>query len=169
MAVSLSPRLLATVRARALQRQLAVRKLLVVMEVEEKRAVAAMLLLVRAPMRVRSLGMEVRTVQLVIQPRETKAEMRVGAMARKMLETRVRKREETKAEMRVGKRPVVSPRTEKGPMTMQLETMLPARAERVRNPRALQLRLQCSALTPSVRARIWLLGMRKQLHGRCRV
>ena len=75
MAVSVRPRLLATVRARALQRQLAVRKLLVVMEVEEKRAVAAMLLLVRAPMRVRSLGMEVRTVQLVIQPRETKVEM----------------------------------------------------------------------------------------------
>ena len=66
MAVSVRPRLLATVRTRALQRQLAVRKLLVVMEVEEKRAVAAMLLLVRAPMRVRSLGMEVRTVQLVI-------------------------------------------------------------------------------------------------------
>ena len=62
MAVSVRPRLLATVRARALQRQLAARKLLVVMEVEEKRAAAAMLLLVRALIRVRSLGMEVRTV-----------------------------------------------------------------------------------------------------------
>ena len=54
-------------------------------------------------------------------------------------------------------------------MKTRLETMLAARVERMRNPRALQLRLQCSALTPSVRARIWLLGMRKQHHGRCRV
>tara|TARA_Y100000766_G_C18616660_1_gene464035 strand:+ start:89 stop:400 length:312 start_codon:yes stop_codon:yes gene_type:complete len=98
---------------------MAVRKLLVVMEVEEKRAAAAMLLPARAPMRLRSLGMEERRVLVVSQPRETKV--------RKKAEARVRKTEETKAEMR----PVGSPRKETGLIT----TTLVARAEQARNPR----------------------------------
>ena len=73
-----------TVRAGALQRQLAVRKLRVVMEVEEKRAAAVMLLPTRAPMRVRSLEMEEMTVLVVSHPRETKERQREEMKERKI-------------------------------------------------------------------------------------
>ena len=134
-------------RAAALQRQRAVRKDRAEMEVVEKIAVAAMARPVREPMGERSL------VMVASQPRAMRVRTRVRMMVA----------------MRMGRTPVESPRKEKGPMTMQQETMLGARAERARNPRARQRRLQCSALTPRVRARTLLLGMRKRHLGRCRV
>ena len=111
-----------TVRAGALQRQLAVRKLRAVMEVEEKRAAAVMLLPTRAPMRVRSLEMEEMTVLVVSHPRETKERQRE--------EMKERKREEMKETglMRMEL------------MTAELETTLVARAAQARDPRRPQLR-----------------------------
>ena len=174
-----------TVRAGALQRLLVERNLRAVMEVEEKRAEVAMLLPARAPMRVRSLGMEERRVRPVSQPRERKVVKRVETEVRKRVEKRVEKRLETKVGKRVEKRVetkvgkmmekrvekrVESPRKETGPMTMQLETMeLETRVERARNPRRPQLRSPYSVLMPSVRARTLHQGMRKQHLRRCRV
>ena len=114
-----------TVRAGALQRQLAVRKLRAVMEVEEKRAAAVMLLPTRAPMRVRSLEMEEMTVLVVSHPRETKERQRVEMKERKRVEMKERKRVEMK---------------ETGLMRMELETTLVARAAQARDPRRPQLR-----------------------------
>ena len=114
-----------TVRAGALQRLLVERNLRAVMEVEQKRAEVAMLLPARAPMRVRSLGMEERRVLPVSQPRERKVVKRVETEVRKRvekrLETKVGKRVEKRVETKVGKmmeKRVESPRKEKGPMTM---------------------------------------------------
>ena len=129
--VSARPQVLVTVRARALQRQLAERKLRAGMEVEEKRVAAARLLPARAPMRVRSLGMEERRVLPVSQPRERKVvkrvETEVRKRAEKRVETKVRKRVEKRVETKVGKmvemRRVESPRKETGLMTTELETM----------------------------------------------
>ena len=135
-----------TVRAGALQRQLAVRKLRVVMEVEEKRAAAVMLLPTRAPMRVRSLEMEEMTVLVVSHPRETKERQREEMKERKREEMKERKREEMKErkreEMKERKRVEMK---EKGLMRMELmtaelETTLVARAAQARDPRRPQLR-----------------------------
>ena len=119
-----------TVRAGALQRQLAVRKLRAVMEVEEKRAAAVMLLPTRAPMRVRSLEMEEMTVLVVSHPRETKERQREEMKERKRVEMKERKRVEMKETglMRMEL------------MTAELETTLVARAAQARDPRRPQLR-----------------------------
>jgi len=61
----------------------AVRKLRAVMEVEEKRAAAVMLLPARAPVRLRSLGMGEKRLLAVNQARETEVPERMKIKMRK--------------------------------------------------------------------------------------
>jgi hypothetical protein len=130
-----------TVRAVALLRQLAVRKLRAVMEVEEKRAAAVMLLSTRAPMRVRSREMEEMMVLVLSQPRETKERKRVERKrAEKKERKRAEKKERKRAEKKERKRVEKKERKRVEMMTAELETTLVARAAQARDPRRPQLR-----------------------------